>query len=249
MATDGKKTPAPRLACPACPLPAKLNSARKESLDLLKKRGVFITLEGIDGTGKSTHLRLLANWLRRRGWKIRTTREPGGTRAGEQIRRILLASGSRKLTPLAELALMYAARHEHLEEVVRPALARGEIVISDRFNDASLAYQGYGRQLGERPVRLMDDLFCGPTQPDLTIILDAGPELALRRTVTRKDNLKQRRFEDAGLKFYERVRKGYREIARREPWRVKLVRAGRPLQEVQAEIREITGEFLARTGL
>lgn len=215
----------------------------------MKKRGVFITLEGIDGTGKSTHLRLLANWLRRRERKIRTTREPGGTRAGEQIRRILLASRNQNLTPLAELALLYAARHEHLEEVVRPALARGEIVISDRFNDASLAYQGYGRQLGERPVRLMDDLFCGPTQPDLTIILDAGPRLALRRTVTRKGNSKQRRFEDAGLKFYERVRKGYREIARREPWRAKLVRAGRPVQEVQAEIREITGEFLARTAL
>lgn len=214
----------------------------------MKKRGVFITFEGMDGTGKSTQLRLLANWLRRRGLKLCVTREPGGTRSGEQIRRILLASRNQNLTPLAELALMYAARQQHLEEVIRPALARGEVVISDRFNDASFAYQGYGRQLGEQPVRLMDDLFCGDVQPDLTIILDGGPELALRRTVKRKGNSKHRRFEDAGLEFYKRVRQGYKKIARREPRRAKLVRADRPVEEVRAEIRGITEQFLANAG-
>ena len=112
------------------------------------KSGLFITLEGIDGTGKSTQLRLLAQHLKKRGLAVRLTREPGGTKLGERIRKILLASTTTHLAPLAELALMYAARAQHLQEVIRPALAKGEIVVSDRYNDASLAYQGYGRELG-----------------------------------------------------------------------------------------------------
>ena len=111
------------------------------------KQGVLITLEGTDGTGKSTQLRLLVRYLKRRGLAVRATREPGGTKIGERIRNILLSSSTAQLTPLAELALMYAARAQHLREVIRPALARGEIVVSDRYNDASLAYQGYGREL------------------------------------------------------------------------------------------------------
>lgn len=212
----------------------------------MKKRGLFITLEGIDGSGKSTQLRLLADHLRSRGCKVRVTREPGGTSAGEQIRKILLSSANRRLTPLAELLLMYAARHQHLEEVVRPALARGELVLSDRFNDASFAYQGYGRKLGERPVRLLDEMVCGPTQPDLTLVLDAPPRLALRRTRGReKTNPGERRFENAGIRFQAAVRKGYLEAGRREPWRVKIVRSNRPVGEVQAEIRRLVDTFLA----
>jgi len=211
----------------------------------LKRRGIFITLEGIDGAGKSTQLRLLTGWLRRRGYRPRVTREPGGTRVGEQIRNILLASANRKLTPMAELLLMYAARHQHLEEVVRPALARGELVISDRFNDASLAYQGFGRGLGERPVRLLDEPVCGSLQPDLTLILDISPRVALRRANQRQESADRRRFENIGLQFQEKVRKGYHEIARREPWRVRMIRADRPAREVQTEIRELVNSFLS----
>jgi len=210
--------------------------------------GLFITLEGIDGTGKSTQLRLLARHLKKRGFAVRVTREPGGTKVGERIRKILLASTTTQLAPLAELALMYAARAQHLQEVIRPALARGEIVVSDRYNDASLAYQGYGRELGVGTVQAFDRIICARTQPHLTIVLDLPPRLSLERAQGRESmrKSKQERFELQGLRFHERVREGYLAIARRQPRRVKLVRANRPVAEVQAEIRELVDALLAR---
>jgi dTMP kinase len=214
------------------------------------RRGIFITLEGIDGTGKSTQLRLLAKHLRKLGYQVRATREPGGTRVGEQIRSILLALATGKLTPLAELALMYAARAQHLEEIVRPALVRGQIVVSDRYNDASLAYQGYGRKLGAETVRAFDRIVCGRTQPDLTILLDLSPRVALGRAQGRETrrNSQRGRFESAGLKFHERVRAGYLALARQDAQRVKVVRADRPVEEIQAEIRALVAGFLHRRG-
>ena len=143
------------------------------------KPGLFITFEGLDGTGKSTQLRRAVQYIRKCGHRVRVTREPGGTRTGERIRDILLASRTGKLAPLAELALMYAARAQVLEEVVRPALARGEVVVSDRYNTASFAYQGYGRELGTATVRAFDRVICGDIQPDLTVILDLDPDRAL----------------------------------------------------------------------
>jgi dTMP kinase len=212
------------------------------------KRGVFITLEGIDGAGKSTQLRRLVRHLRKRGYRVRATREPGGTRAGERIRDILLAASTSRLSALAELTLMYAARAQHLEEVVRPALARGELVVSDRYNDASFAYQGYGRELGVAVVRAFDRIVCGETQPDLTIVLDVDPPLALARALGRETRRKSRhgRFESQGLQFHRRVRVGYLAIARRAPQRMKVVPADRAVNEVQAAIRQLVGEFLAR---
>ena len=210
--------------------------------------GLFITLEGIDGTGKSTQMRLLARHLKKRGLAVRVTREPGGTKVGERIRKILLASSTTRLSPLAELALMYAARAQHLEEVIRPALERGEIVLSDRYNDASLAYQGYGRKLGLEPVLAFDRVICGGTQPDLTLILDLPPRLSLVRARARQSgqNSKQERFERQGMDFHRRVRRGYLVIARLEPHRVKLVRADGPVAEVQAQLRELVDDFLTR---
>jgi len=212
------------------------------------KHGLFITLEGIDGTGKSTQLRLLAQHLKRRGLPVRATREPGGTKVGERIRKILLASTTTQLAPLAELALMYAARAQHLQEVIRPALAKGEIVVSDRYNDASLAYQGYGRKLGEETVRAFDRIVCARTQPDLTIVLDLAPRLSLQRARGRQLRRKSRqeRFELQGMNFHRRVRRGYLAVARKEPRRVKVVRANGPVAEVQAEIRTLVDAFLAR---
>ena len=214
----------------------------------MKRRGIFITIEGIDGTGKSTQFRLLARHLRGRGIRVCATREPGGTKVGEKVRRILLASKTGKLAAHAELALIYAARAQHLEQVVRPALARGEMVVSDRYNDASFAYQGYGRQLGVETVRAFDRLVCGTTQPDLTIVLDLEPRRALARAHGRETlrNSRQGRFEGQGLAFHRRVRRGYLEIAKREPHRVKVVRADRPVAEVQAAIRNLVDEFLAQ---
>lgn len=214
----------------------------------MKKPGVFITLEGIDGTGKSTQHRLLAQYLAKCGYKVNATREPGGTPVGEKIRNILLASDTGKLAPLAELTLMYAARAQHLEEVVRPALRRGEIVLSDRFSDASMAYQGYGRKLGAATVRAIDQIICGPTKPDLTLVLDLAPRTALARARGREVRQKSRhgRFEVQGLNFHKRVRRGYLTIAKQEPERVKLVDADRPVHEVQAEICRQIDFFLAR---
>jgi dTMP kinase len=212
------------------------------------KHGLFITLEGMDGTGKSTQLRLLAQHLRKRGLTVRVTREPGGTKVGERIRKILLASTTTRLAPLAELALMYAARAQHLQEVIRPALAKGEIVVSDRYNDASLAYQAYGRELGVEAVRAFDRIVCARTQPHLTILLDLAPRLSLARAQARRSwrKSKQQRFELQGMDFHKRVRDGYLAIAHREPHRVKVVKADRPVAEVQAEIRKLVDAFLAR---
>jgi dTMP kinase len=210
--------------------------------------GIFITLEGIDGTGKSTQARRLAAYLHKRGIATVVTREPGGTKVGEQIRRLLMNPKITRLSSLAELTLMYAAREQHLEEVVRPALARGHVVISDRYNDASFAYQGYGRMLGVQTVRALDRIICGRTQPELTLLLDLDPQVALSRA--RKRNTRQRakntRFENHGLKFQRRVRAGYLALAQKQPRRIKLIQADRPVAEIEAEIRRIVDSLLAR---
>jgi dTMP kinase len=204
----------------------------------------------MDGSGKSTQLRLLARYLKGCGLRVRTSREPGGTAIGERIRAILLASSTRDLAPPAELALMYAARAQHLQQVVRPALARGEIVLSDRFNDASMAYQGYGRQLGTKSVKALDRVICGSTQPDLTLILDLPTRLSLARARGREKRRESRRwrFEAENLKFHERVRRGYLAIARREPRRVRLIRADRPINEIHLEIQRHVEKLLAGLG-
>ena len=214
----------------------------------MKRRGIFITLEGVDGTGKSTQFRLLVRYLRRRGYRVCATREPGGTKVGEKVRSILLASRTGKLAPLAELALMYAARGQHLEEVVRPALARGNVVVSDRFNDASFAYQGYGRRLGVAIVQAFDRVICGRTQPDLTLVFDLDPRAALARAHGRevRRNSRHGRFESQGLAFHQRVRRGYLEIARRDPARVRIVDASRPVKDIQAKVSALVDLFLAR---
>jgi dTMP kinase len=217
--------------------------------DQVSRHGIFITLEGIDGAGKSTQFRRLVQRLRKLGYAVCATREPGGTRVGERIRSIVLASTPGKLAPLAELALIYAARAQLLEEVVGPALVRrGEVVVSDRYNDASLAYQGYGRQLGVETVRAFDRVVCGKIQPNLTIVLDLDPRVSLARARGRKMRRNSRPsadgFEAQGLRFQERVRAGYLAIAARDPQRVKVVRGDRPASEVQAEIGRIVDEFL-----
>lgn len=210
--------------------------------------GIFITLEGIDGTGKSTHARRLAAYLHKRGISTVVTREPGGTKVGEQIRRLLLNPRITRMSAMTELALMYAAREQHLEEVVRPALARGNVVISDRYNDASFAYQGYGRMLGVQTVRALDKIVCGRTQPELTLLLDMDPQAALSRALARnrRKRVKNTRFENHGLKFQSRVRAGYLALARQQPRRIKLIQADQPVAEIEAEIRKIVDALLAR---
>src|SRR6201996_7150651 len=147
----------------------------------MSRRGKFITFEGLDGTGKSTQMRKLAATLRATGHKVVETREPGGTTTGEQIRKVLLHSGTTGLSPLAEMALMFASRAQHIAEVIEPALAAGSIVLCDRFTDSTEAYQGHGRRLGSKAVLELHRVLCGNLQPDLTILLDSNPDTSLGR--------------------------------------------------------------------
>src|SRR3989338_4719914 len=180
-------------------------------------RGRFLTFEGIDGCGKTTQLRLLARALRRRGLSVLVTREPGGTPLGERIRRLLLGRASAGMDPHAELLLMFAARAQHVRQVIRPALASGLVVLSDRFTDASLAYQGYRRRIDIAPIRRLPRAAAGGLRPALTFVIDIAPRTSVRRA--RRRNRRARRdegrFEREAVEFYRRVRRGYRAPAAR----------------------------------
>jgi dTMP kinase len=208
-------------------------------------RGRFITFEGLDGCGKSTQTEKLAEVLRARGFSVLVTREPGGTATGEKIRQVLLDSASSELTSLAELALMFAARAQHIHEVIQPALASGRIVVCDRFTDSTEAYQGGGRKLGSQPVLVLHRILCGGLQPDLTILMDsniaASVERARRRNRSRshQSGNDENRFEQESRAFFGRVRSRYLAIAEREPRRVVVVDARGPAEETHRRIVEL----------
>ena len=214
-------------------------------------RGRFITFEGLDGCGKSTQLEKLAGVLRADGKDVVTTREPGGTELGERIRGILLNSATSGMSAYTELALMFAARAQHVAELIRPSLEAGKFVLCDRFTDSSEAYQGGGRRLGSAPVLDLHRILCGGLQPDLTILMDSDPaasvERARRRNTQRHGiaRVDENRFEQESRAFFERVRASYLEMARREPARVFLVDARRALEVVHPEIVGAVRERLA----
>jgi dTMP kinase len=194
------------------------------------QRGKFITFEGLDGCGKSTQLARLAEKLTLQGFSVVVTREPGGTDAGEKIRRLLLDTRTSGLAPMAELALMFASRAQHIQEVILPALDAGQIVVCDRFTDSSEAYQGGGRKLGSRQVLELHRVLSGDLKPDLTILMDSdvdsSVERARRRNVARgTSDRDEGRFEKENRAFFTRVRNTYLEIARREPERVAVIDA------------------------
>ncbi len=203
-----------------------------------KSGGRFITVEGIEGVGKSTNLSFVANELRRAGHAVVESREPGGTALGERIRELLLSPDTRA-APLTELLLMFAARAAHIEEVIRPALVSGKWVVCDRFTDASYAYQGGGRGLPAATINTLASLVQGDLRPDLTLLLDAPLKVADERQASRGH---RDRFELESLGFFGRVQKAYLELAAREPGRVRLIDAGRPLAAVQEDIRRILAE-------
>ncbi len=190
---------------------------------------LFITLEGPEGAGKSTQAKLLALRLRREGYDTVLTREPGGSRIGRRIREVILAPGHRAMCHETELGLYFSDRAQHLREIVWPALKSGRIVVSDRFTDSTLAYQGYGRGLSLPLIRRLDRIMTGGFRPDVTLLLDLTAEKGLARARQRnrdkKTFRKEGRFEIEALAFHERVRRGYLELARREPDRFVLVGA------------------------
>jgi len=197
--------------------------------------GKFITLEGIDGAGKSTHLAWLKNFLRGRGLTVVVTREPGGTPLGEKLRALLLDS-SQAMHPETEALLMFAARREHLDKVILPALERGDWVISDRFTDASFAYQGGGRGLATNRLDDLERWVQGKFQPDLTLYLDVGVELGRQRVNAIKT---ADRFEKEQDEFFRRVREAYLQRAHKFPQRIRLIDSNQPLEKVKESLHNI----------
>jgi dTMP kinase len=202
------------------------------------KNGRFITFEGLDGCGKSTHLEKLAVVLRARGIEVLTTREPGGTEIGEQVRGIILDSRTRGMAPLAELALMFASRAQHISEVILPALNRGVWVLCDRFSDSSEAYQGAGRQLGVESVLTLHRVLCLGLQPDLTLLLDNDVAASVARARRRNSTAAadENRFEQENRVFFERVQKQFLAIAHRDVERVAVIDARRSLEAVHNDV-------------
>jgi dTMP kinase len=214
-------------------------------------RGLFITLEGLDGSGKTTQINRLAAWLDKRGHELVLTRQPGGTATGERIRALALDSRSTFLAPMAEMALMFADRAQAIAEVIQPALAAGKIVLCDRFTDSTEAYQGGGRELGSASVLELHRILCGNLQPDLTLLLLPGLEVSLHRARRRNQRVVEQtgtdegRFEQEQEGFYRRVWQKYQQIAAREPERVILIEGDLNIDEVHEQIVEAVAERLA----
>lgn len=205
-------------------------------------RGRFITLEGGEGAGKSSNLEHIHRHLSGAGKHVIRSREPGGTPLGEQLRALLLDRNQGAMADDTELLLMFAARAQHLAELIRPALARGDWVLCDRFTDATYAYQGGGRGIDPARIQTLEQWVQRELRPDLTLLLDLPVEQGLQRAGARSD---PDRFEQEQAAFFERVRAAYRERAREEPARFRLIDASRPLVEVQAQIDRVLDEYLA----
>ncbi|HMM76886.1 MAG TPA: dTMP kinase [Gammaproteobacteria bacterium] len=205
-------------------------------------KGRFITLEGIEGVGKTTQLAEVAAALRARGLEVVETREPGGTALGEGIRALLLDKALPAMAPLTELLLVFAARAEHVEKVIRPALAAGRWVVCDRFTDATYAYQGGGRGLPQASIATLEALVQRGLEPDLSLLFDAPVEIALGRAKSRGGD---DRFEAERAEFFARVREAYRERARAAPARFRIIDATRDAAAIGAELRALLASLPA----
>lgn len=205
----------------------------------ISDRGRFITFEGGEGAGKTTQLGLAAARLRAAGHTVIETAEPGGTPIGLQIRRVLLDAANQDMSALAELLLVFAARAQNVEQIIRPALASGAIVLCDRFTDSTLAYQGAARGLGEDAVMRIGAIACGGLVPDLTLYLDVAPEIGLERARARNvlvTEKRETRLDDHDIDFHGRVRAAFLTLAAREPDRIRVVNAAREPGSVASEI-------------
>jgi dTMP kinase len=212
----------------------------------VNRRGLFITFEGMDGSGKSTQMRRLAERLRASGRCVIETVEPGGPPIAMKIRRILLDSANRDLSPAAELLLYFASRAQNVDQVIRPALERGEIVISDRFTDSSLVYQGSGRGLGVEAVRALETVACRGLKPDLTILVDVDPEASVARARARNQAEPhcETRIDDESLDFHRQVYRAYHALAEAEPERVKIVNGRAGIDEIEREVWSVVSAYV-----
>ena len=208
-----------------------------------KMSGLFITIEGIECVGKSTNAKFISDLLNKKNIKTHVTREPGGTALGEKIRKILLFEQNDSISPLGELLLLFAAREKHINEVIKPNLEQGKWVISDRFTDASFAYQGFGRGLGFDQVNQLKQIIQNGFDPDLTFLLDAPIDvIKSRRKLNPND-----RFESEDRQFFERVRQGYLQLASVFGDRVIIIDATQSIEQVQAEIQSYLLDFIEKT--
>ncbi|MBI4689384.1 MAG: dTMP kinase [Nitrospirae bacterium] len=205
------------------------------------RTGTFVSLEGIEGTGKSTQAKLLSEYLSKKGFNTILTEEPGGTVISRQIRRVLLSTRHDKMDYMAELLLYNAARIQHLKEKIIPVINSGKIVITDRFSDSTVAYQGYGRGISLKLIDTLDKIATGGMRPDITILFDLDVEIGLKRN--RKIN-KRDRLELEDIEFHRRVREGYLQLAAMEPERIKLINASKNIDTVHHEIIGIINKFL-----
>lgn len=215
---------------------------------MTSRRGLFITFEGPDGSGKSTQMRLLAERLRGAGYPILESVEPGGTPIGRQIRRILLDPANQELCPTAELLLMFAARAQNVEQWILPALAEGKVVLSDRFTDSTIAYQGAGRNLGIETVLEVDRIACHGVVPDLTLVIDIDAEAGLARAHVRNrdgSGASESRIDEQAVEFHRKVREAYHALAEREPGRVRLIDGNDTPQNVAQRVWEPVSSLLA----
>jgi|TARA_Y100000590_G_scaffold2382_1_gene3141 dTMP kinase len=205
------------------------------------KKNLFITLEGIEGAGKSTVIDFIENFITSSGYDVVKTREPGGTAIGEQIREILLNKNNDKLTDDTELLLIFAARAQHLSEIILPNLTSNKIVLCDRFIDASYAYQGAGRGIEQSKINLLENWVMPDIKPDLTFLLDLDPKIAFERTNKRSD---ADRFESEDIHFFEKIRQYYLERAENEPERFRVINSELSLEDVQEQIKNILKDMV-----
>ncbi len=206
-------------------------------------KGLFVTLEGPEGAGKSTNREYLAERLRARGVDVVLTREPGGTPLAERIRELLLTPADEPMAVDTELLLVFAARAQHLAQVIRPALERGAVVLCDRFTDATYAYQGGGRGLSIERIAQLEIFVQGELRPDLTLIFDLPVEIGLARAAARG---RLDRFEQEGIRFFESVRRAYLDRAKAAPSRYRIIDAAQPLNTVQQDIQALIPELMGR---
>jgi dTMP kinase len=205
------------------------------------KRGKFITLEGGEGVGKTTNLRFIQGYLQQQNISVTVTREPGGTTLAEKIRQLVLDADSEKVAETSELLLMFAARAQHIQHVIAPALAQGNWVLCDRFTDATYAYQGGGRGVSIETIAWLEQLVQGELRPDLTLLLDAPIEIGMERAQKRGAF---DRFEVEKISFFTRVRDMYLSRAAQQPERIKVIQAHQSLANVQQDIIEVMQQFV-----